>query len=392
MNNKTHILSDDIQYIEGILSQFGAYHFDTALCSMMEEKKLSSSEFARRCHVSHTIIDKWKNGKAKPNGKERMKELGMALGMNVAELDTFLLSNGYPKLYIKNPLDGAARILMEKCCGKSDIVDLYRALIERLGLSDLSTVDEEPPLATAVMSGALVDAVKAGNVSGWFEQFRGQFAGDDKTQRPNLNLCRFTILYMGDSSINEMAVTGELPVTIKNILYPILAGKAVTVRYLREKLIAFGIYSNMTEDEIDVMMKCMRLQPVSEPVTSLDMAILSALRCAHERYPLYEEENLRRIITRLSSPKDSYDSELLENYIQREKIVSRMVEYYEKHQMTEEEKEFEQRYTSYADKGVMDYVHDILTSLIKDGYLTEAETGNMLGLLKRNDMGNSVWE
>ena len=152
MINKTHILSDDIQYIEDILSQFGAYHFDTSLCGVMEDRKLSASELARRCHVSHTIIDKWKQGKAKPNGKERMKELGMALGMNVSELDTFLLSNGYPKLYIKNPLDGAARVLMEKCGGKSDIVDLYRALIERLGLSDLSTVDEEPPLATAVIS------------------------------------------------------------------------------------------------------------------------------------------------------------------------------------------------------------------------------------------------
>ncbi len=392
MINKTHILSDDIQYIEDILSQFGAYHFDTSLCGVMEDRKLSASELARRCHVSHTIIDKWRQGKAKPNGKERIKELGMALGMNVSELDTFLLSNGYPKLYIKNPLDGAARVLMEKCGGKSDIVDLYRALIERLGLSDLSTVDEEPPLATAVMSGALVDAVKAGNVSGWFEQFRGQFAGDDKTQRPNLNLCRFIILYMGDASINELAVTGELPVTIKNILYPLLAGKAVTIRFLREKLIAFGAYSNMTEDEIDVMLKCMHFQQLEEPVTSLDMAVLTALRCAHERYPLYEEENLKRIITRLTSPKDAYDAELLEKYIQREKIVSRMVEYYEKHQMTEEEKEFEQRYTSYADRGVMDYMHDVIAGLVKDGYLTGAETGNIISLLKRNDMGNSVWE
>jgi hypothetical protein len=62
MINKTHILSDDIQYIEDILSQFGAYHFDTSLCGVMEDRKLSASELARRCHVSHTIIDKWRQG------------------------------------------------------------------------------------------------------------------------------------------------------------------------------------------------------------------------------------------------------------------------------------------------------------------------------------------
>ena len=392
MTDKTDIIFDDIQYIEEVLSEFGAYHFKEELSYMMEIKHLSSSALAKRCCVSHTIIDKWRQGKAKPNGKERFKELGMALGMNSDELDSFLLKNGYPKLYIKNPLDGAAKLLLEKNVERNDIVDLYRELVDRLGLNEFSTIEEESPIATSVMSEALEEAVRAGEISGWFEQFREQFSGDEKRQHPSLNMCRFILLYIGDASINELAVTGELPVTIKNILYPILGGKAVTVRFLREKLIAFGTFSNMTEDEIDIMLKCMKLQPITEPVTKLDMAILTAIRCAHERYPLYEDENLQRVIDRLTSPLNGYDSDLLEQYIQREKVVGRMVEYYEKHPMTDKEKEFEKHYTSYADRGVMDYVYDVIICLINRGSLTEAEAGNMLGLLQRNDMGNSVWQ
>jgi hypothetical protein len=60
--------------------------------------------------------------------------------------------------------------------------------------------------------------------------------------------------------------------------------------------------------------------------------------------------------------------------------------------MTDKEKKFEKHYTSYADRGVMDYVYDVIICLINRGSLTEAEAGNMLGLLQRNDMGNSVWQ
>ena len=271
------------------------------------------------------------------------------------------------------------------------MVGMYRELVERLGLSRLTTVDEEPPLVTAVMSAELRRAAEDGTVSGWFERFRGQFAGDGKTQLPDLRLCRFFLLYIGEASVHELAVTGELPVTLKNLLYPILAGKAVTVRFLREKLVAFGLYADMTEEEIDVMLRCMKLREITEPATATDMAVLSALRSAHERYPLYERENLRRVIGRLDPPQDSYDEQLLEQYRSRAEAVGRLADYYESHSLSQEERTFEECYTSYADRGVMDYVRDILCGLVERGSLTESETASMLELLKRNDAGKSVW-
>ena len=383
MTDKDRILADDISYLEDTLSRFGAYSFAEDVQSRMASLGLSSVALGKRCFVSHTIIDRWRTGKARPNGKERLKELGMALGMNGTELDGFLLRNGYPRLYIRNPLDSAARLLLVNAAGRPDVVKMYRDLSDRLGLSEYTTMDDELPLASAFMSAELNRALEDGMISRWFDRFRGQFSGGEKTQLADLRLCRFLLLYMGDKSVHELAVTGELPTSLKNLLYPILAGKAVTVRFLREKLIAFGLYSNMTEEELDVMLSFVKLQPITEPVTATDMAVLSALRAAHERYPVYEQENLQRIVRRLDPPQDAYDKELLEQYLQRAEIVGRLTEYYEKHPLSLEERAFEEYYTSYSDRGVMDYVHDLLEALVERSMLSKEESEGMLRLMER---------
>lgn len=384
MESTAYILKDDLEYIRGILSRFGAYRFSEDVQQHMNALSLSSVALAERCLVSHTIVDRWRTGKAKPNGKERIKELGMALGMDSNALNVFLLHNGYPRLYLKNPLDSAARLLLLSNAGRQDIVNMYRELVERLGLSRLTTVDEEAPLATTVMSMELKQAAKDGQISRWFRIYKGQFSGDGKTQLPDLRLGRFLLLYIGDTTIHEMVVTGELPVSLRNLLYPLVAGKEVTVRFLREKLIAFGLYANMTEQEIDIMLQCARLRLISEPSTALDMALLSALRCAHERYPLYEYENLFRITKRLSISKDEYDLQLLEQYALQEEIVRKMVNYYDNHERSAEELAFERHYTSLEDRGVMDYVHDLLSCLMDEGVLEKGDTVRVLDMLKRS--------
>ena len=384
-------LSHDLSYIKEVLSQFGAYRFPEDVQRRMDRLDLSSSALARRCLVSHTIVDNWRRGKARPNGKERMKELGMALAMDTDSLNAFLLYNGYPRLYVKNPLDSAARLLLLSKAGQPDIVPLYRELTKRLGLEKAATVDEEAPLATVVMSMELKQAAAEGTASQWFRLYRGQFTGDGKTQMPSFRMIRFLLLYLGESSIRELEVAGELPAALGRLLYPILAGKAVTVRFLREKLIAFGLYSNMTEEEIDVMLRCMGLQPLTEPASALDLAVLSALRCAHERYPFFEYENLCRIVRRLTPPGSQDDANLLEQYAQRAETAGRLTAYYEAHEPTEEEQRFEARYTSFADRGVMDYVRDLLLALTDAGSLSAEESGPMIDLLERNQEGTSLW-
>jgi hypothetical protein len=64
--------------------------------------------------------------------------------------------------------------------------------------------------------------------------------------------------------------------------------------------------------------------------------------------------------------------------------MRQLVEYYESHTLSTEEQQFEQRYTSYADRGVMDYVRDLLQLLTQRGILSEDETQAFVEYTKRS--------
>ena len=363
MYDELSILEDDLANIKEALEVFDSYSFSSDLRSRMASLGLSSSALAERCNVTHTVVDKWRSGKARPSGKERYKELGMALGMDTDSLNAFLLKNGYPALYVKNPLDSAARLLILQRAGAPDLVDLYRELVHRLKLDKLTTYSDRTLYETTVMSMELKNAAQNGHPSTWFEQFRHQFAGSAKTELPDLRLARFLLLYLGDKNIHELSVTGDLPPVLQNILYPVLAGKAVTVKRLREKLISFGLYANMKEEEIDLMLRWARLLPLSEPVSSLDFAVFR----------------------RLNPPQDEFEKLMLSQYCRRAEVVEPMASYYERYPKGPLDKAFEERYTAYSDRGVMDYVHDLLAALIEqEGLGAEAEA--FLKMISRSSL------
>ena len=386
------LLKQDIGQFCDSLVDCEAYSFSSAVNERMEALCLSSSALGERAQVSHTIVDRWRQGKARPNGKERMKELGMALGMDAAELDFFLYCNGYPKLYAKSPLDSAARLLLLNSAGRSDMVDMYRELIGRLGLTDYAPPSEALPLKTSVLNEELMEAARQGQISGWFRAHEKNFTGDAKKLLPDMRIIRYLLLYLGETTINEMAVTGELPVTLKNILYPLIGGKAVHVRGLREKLIAFGLYCNMTEDEIDVLLAYAKLRLISEPASRTDFALLFTLREAHERYPLYEVDNLERIVRQLSKSTEIYDMALLPEYKARLHNARQRAAYYETNTDKEAARLFEQRYTSYSDRGVMDYVRDVLALLCEEKLLHEDDIKQVWELIRRTQDGISIWD
>lgn len=383
MNDMISILEDDLANITEALEAFDSYSFTKDLQSRMASLGLSSSALADRCRVTHQIVDKWKSGKARPSGKERYKELGLALCMDTESLNTFLLRNGYPALYVKNPLDSAARLLILQSSGAPDLVDLYRALVRRLKLDNLTTYSDRTFYETSVMSMELKNAAQKGNASTWFANYRRQFAGSGKKDLPDLRLARFLLLYLGEKNIHELAVTSDLPPVLQNILYPVLAGKSVTVKRLREKLIAFGLHANMKEEEIDLMLRWARVLPLSEPVSCLDFAVLAALRCAHDRYIFYERENLQRIMRHLNPPQDEFETLMLSQYSRRSEIVEPMAAYYARYPKSPLDEAFEEHYTSYSDRGVMDYVHDLLAALVEQGSLDAHETESFLKMISR---------
>ena len=383
---------NDMQIFCDDLNACADYDFSRDLRQRMEAMPISSLALGVRCYVSHTIVDKWRQGKARPNGKERMKELGMALGMDTPALNTFLYLNGYPKLYAKNPLDSAARFALEKDSGSADIVTHYRALIERLGLGDFVAPANVEPLMTQVLSADLRQAASLGQVSSWFRRHEKHFSGGPKTQLPDSQIVRFFLLYLGESSIHELATTGELPPSLKAMLYALCGKRALFVHGLRDKLITFGLYSNMTEEEIDTLLTYARLRRISEPATKVDAAVLFALRNAHEHYPYYEANNLSRIIARLSSSSDVLDQKLLPIYRSRLTYADARTRYYDTHRRSADELLFEQTYTDYADKSVMDYVFNMLLLLAEQNILSRNQVKPMCALLSRTQEGETIWD
>ena len=189
---------EDMELICEGLDACAEYDFTRDLRQRMEAMPISSLALGVRCYVSHTIVDKWRQGKARPNSKERMKELGMALGMDAPALNTFLYLNGYPKLYAKNPLDSAARFTLEKDFGAADIVTKYRAMIERLGIGDFVPPANVEPLMTQVLSADLRQAAREGQVTSWFRRHEKHFSGGPKTQLPDLQIVRFFCCISGN--------------------------------------------------------------------------------------------------------------------------------------------------------------------------------------------------
>ena len=380
MDHRAYILADDLDLIREQLQMLSAYDFAGDLAGRMDAAGLTQSALAARIQVSHVTIGKWLNKTAKPHGKERFKELGMALMANEAQLNAFLCANGYPRLYAKNPLDLVCKFILGTGAGREDSVCRYKGMLEQYGLRDYALSSKPASISTTVLSMGFAGIKTLGSFEEWLVENVNNFRAFDKAYIPNSELISFILLYIGGQSINDMFVAGELPVSIRNLLYPLIATKEVAVRGLRAKLITFGFYENMAEDEIDIMLEIAKLQPISEPATLVDHALLTALRCAHERYPYFERDNAGEIIKMLS-PKD--DPEMFSFYREKQDKAADYVRYYEADgHKGESERLFEENYTAYADKGVLHYIADILALLIEGGALNESEAGDYLPLMQ----------
>ncbi len=376
--SKEFILADDIELINQKLASFEGYDLARDISVRLAALNITKNAFAKRVHVSHTVIAKWLSKAAKPHGKERFKELGMALGMDEAQLNAFLCANCYPRLYAKNPLDMVCRFVLSGFSGSAEIITKYRNVLEQYGLNDYILKAEPANIATIALSMDFSNVKSVTSFEQWLLANDKHFRAFDKAYIPNEELIRLILLYIGEQSINEMYIAGELPITIRNLLYTFIAENEVAVRGLRAKLIVFGLYENMTEDEIDMMLDIAKLNRISEPVTRVDNALLTALRCAHERYPYFEFNNARRILKNLNENDPIYPF-----YKEKERCAKDCVKYYESDgRKSELERLFEETYTDYADSGILHYISDIFLCLNNDKTLSEAETKEYMSLMK----------
>jgi transcriptional regulator with XRE-family HTH domain len=379
--DRVRILADDLEVVREQLEGFAGYDFAFDLAARMEGLGLSQSALAGRALVSHAMVGKWLNKGAKPHGKERFKELGMALGMDAEQLNGFLAANCYPRLYAKNPLDIACRFLLANAAeAGANIVRIYRDFLRVYKLDGYVLREDPADAATAVLSREFAAVNSMDGLREWYSKNDKHFRAFDKAYIPHAELISFAHLYIGGQSIRDLYITGELPLAIRNLLYPLVADKEVAVRKLRAKLIVFGLYENMCEDEVDIMLNIVKLQPFTLPLSRVDRAVLTSLRCFHERYPYFELANAEAALERL---RENGLVSLAPFYEEQRRRAAEFAAYYETEgRRTEEERMFEKFYADSEGRGALSYSRDMLELLTEAGALTEAEAGEYTALMR----------
>ena len=398
--NRRSLLEDDLAMVRETLEGFGSYRFSDELIRNMTERNLSASELARRCRVSHAAVGKWRSGSAKPVGKERVKEAGLALSLDEDGLNKVLLSLGYAGLYEKNPLDNACIFTIRK--QPDDPVGFYRNILEEFRLKSAAPSPRRKYMSTSKVRKSFAHVYTEASFRGWLTRYADSFSAFAKTALPNKELILYALLFLGGSSINEMYETGELPVSIRNLLYPLIAGSEIGQKGLREKLIVFGLLRNMPEEEIDRLLLLAKLRLFSQAETRPETAALAAVRCAHSRYAAYEYECLAGVCavigalleneaekqppqnpTNSGMRRHSFYSGLQAELLPRLELAGQLAENYERpgHRGVEE-KLFEELYTEAGAKCLAHYVKDILTLLIAEGDIDVKEAEDWLDLLQ----------
>jgi transcriptional regulator with XRE-family HTH domain len=393
---RRELLADDMRMIRGTLGEFHCYDFPAGLSAMMRERGLSDSELGRRLGVSHAAVAKWRCGEARPNGKERLKELGLALCLTEDELNAFLLSLGYPPLYHKNPLDDACLFTLRNHRGE-DAAAMYKKYVEQFRVKDFKPAWPQRTVPTAVLRESFAHVRTEAELETWLERYAGAFNAFARTVVPNKDLILYIMIFLGGVTINELFEAGELPVAIRNLLYPLVAGNELALRGLRDKLIAFGLFKNMNADDIDRLLDLARLRRFSRPGTPAQAACLIAVRQAHGRFPLYEydylgdislalEDALRdapaRSLTDSAQRQKSFYTELFEEVSRRLGDVEQLAKnYLSPGRRGGDETAFEEFYTAYSEgedkfrteKCLADYVKDVIDILIEDGEVQEKD-------------------
>lgn len=372
------IIADDVAFIRKGLQKFSSYDFAKDIAERMQGLGLSQNALAARARVSHTMVGNWLHDGAKPNGKERFKELGMALGMRAAELKEFLQRNSYPGLYVKNPLDVACRFVLAASAGQENVVRDYRECIQRHHLEDYTLQEDLVDIATTMMSRDFDRVTSTGSMDQWLRMHGNHFRAYGKTYIPHARLVQFILLFISGQTINNLYITGELPLTVRNLLFPLLADKEIAVRGLRAKLIVFGLYENMTEDEIDAMLGIAQLRLITNPAARIDQVILSALRRAHERYPYFVLCNAEKVLENMEKGEEM---EWYGLYREKKRQVRELIRHYER-KKNERDRLFEQHYTNYQDKNLLHYLSDIFDQLVSTGDLTAGETEEYTALMR----------
>jgi hypothetical protein len=319
-------------------------------------------------------------------------------------LNDLLLVLGYTRLYPKSPLDGACIFILNRPGGIVSPLEEYRGFIKKWRIKDIPLEKNRKTIQTAVLRKRLARALTGEEFDAWLRENLTHFSVSVDTLLPKTELQTYIKLLLGGDSINRQYQHRLIPKVIRDWLYPMTAGKELTQKELREKLIAFAFFKNMTIKDINYMLDLAGLRKFSYPENRYEAALLAAAALAHDRFPPYEDDCLGCVIFPelekiLKHYSEKEKSALTETEIRRiafcektrDDILNRIDEtwrasqQYQSRPHDETEKTFEKYYTDREldySRCLAVYIRDLTGVLINAGIVSEKEAPSFIALLQ----------
>lgn len=297
---------DGIEDIKELLIKLksSSYNWSAFINAEKNSRGLKIIDFAPRCGTSRQTVSEWLNKGVVPDSKKTFIKIGMALSMDLDEVNRMLQRYGkYPKLYVKNLNDAVCIYVIKKCKengGNSQYAGYPYGHVEVLLKKITDNYGEmvkEANFANYYKTNKVETDVLQKQTDDEFLEFidmnRALFMSKSYIKLQELIDEFVSIQYIAPESIDNkkqrvtvhaLVTSGILNNGFENILTNLKAQDSVPGRI---KIIALGIRFNLTTEMIDKLLELAKMEPLCAK-DAVELVLIYAVRHAHLYDPTME--------------------------------------------------------------------------------------------------------
>ena len=243
-------------YINQLVNLYGGY---------------SINKFAAKCGFSKNTVRSWCNKGIMPKNRKEYIKLGMGLGMNVEEINRLLQRYGkYPKLYAKNIDDAIYLFAIHNKKNFEYTESLRAALIDKFQLIELTreTIGQDTFFKTANVNQDLLSLQFEEELFTFIDTHLDMFASvynDLISFIDNYVLVNTfdNVDFISDDSLHSFLKSkmknNQLVSLFDNMISMLKKHRVIPDK---TKLIAFGLYLNMSLSDMNIMLRKAGMEPL----------------------------------------------------------------------------------------------------------------------------------
>ncbi len=291
---RTHYLKEEVskcedinELVDTILPRLKTLkeQWSIKIKEIIKETGLSSEDFGELVNVSRATVYKWRKG-AIPRERETFFKIGMAANYEKEQIDKLLQRYGqFSDIYAKNLKDCICNFVIKHWSGK-EAIEKYNYILSRIesdlfnidvDYEDMETLEFEEKLSTIKDESELEQFIfeNTGIFRSVYHKFYAQVKIYLKANLDNYN-----------KNITSIADGQGWSSSLKQAVSGINQGKWVPTR---NKIIALGIYLNMSLSQVDNLLELAHMEPLC-PKNILESVIIFALEDAELNNKLCRED------------------------------------------------------------------------------------------------------